>query len=276
MWFANIFNAIGNLANDISTAIGETFKGLFSDVGTILDYLNPLSDKFILSDLFTFLGNILEPLSPFSDKFILKDVINSLGNLLDYLNPFSENFILKKVLSFLGTLIDYVNPCSENFIVLKLWEFGVNIVSYINPFSDNFLGKKIIELLSDLLKFLFVPSDGYFDNKVNEIKAKISEKIPYQDYIDMFETVKQVESGEDISIDLNGYQVAGNSFNAKKFIDFSWITKYKTIWYSWCRGIIFILLIIYNINQIMKLFRGYNVGEGISRINQQQQSGGGQ
>lgn len=124
------------------------------------------------------------------------------------------------------------------------------------------------------MKWLFVPSDGYFDDKVNEIKAKISEKIPYQDYIDMFETVKQVESGEDISIDLNGYNIFGMTFNINKFINFSWITKYKNTWYAWCRGIIFILLIIYNINQIMKLFRGYNVGEGISRINQQQSGGG--
>lgn len=150
----------------------------------------------------------------------------------------------------------------------------MDIISYINPFSDNFLGKKIIELLGDLLRFLFVPSDNFFDNKINEIKSKISEKIPYQDYIDMFETVKQVQSGEDIGIDLNGYKIFGMTFNINKFINFSWITKYKTTWYAWVRGITFILLIIYNINQIMKLFRGYNVGEGISRLNEQ--SGGGQ
>lgn len=89
----------------------------------------------------------------------------------------------------------------------------------------------------------------------------------------MFETVKQVQSGEDIKIDLNGYIIGNNlTINTKNFIDFSWITKYKNTWYAWCRGIIFILLIIYNINQIMKLFRGYNVAEGINKI---ENSGGG-
>ena len=55
------------------------------------------------------------------------------------------------------------------------------------------------------------------------------------------------------------------TFNINKFINFSWVTKYKATWYAWVRGIIFILLIIYNINQIMKLFRGYSIGEGASR-----------
>lgn len=112
---------------------------------------------------------------------------------------------------------------------------------------------------------MFVPSDGYFDNKIENIKSNISKKIPYQDYVDMFETVKQVQSGEDISIDLNGYKVGNMNFNTKKFIDFSWITKYKNTWYSWVRGVLFIFLIIYNINQVMKLFRGYNVAEGLSK-----------
>ena len=65
---------------------------------------------------------------------------------------------------------------------------------------------------------MFVPSDGYFDNKIENIKSNISKKIPYQDYVDMFETVKQVQSGEDISIDLNGYKVGNMNFNTKKFI----------------------------------------------------------
>lgn len=112
---------------------------------------------------------------------------------------------------------------------------------------------------------MFVPSDGYFDNKIENIKSNISKKIPYQDYVDLFETVKQVQSGEDISIDLNGYKVGNMNFNTKKFIDFSWITKYKNTWYSWVRGVLFIFLIIYNINQCIKLFRGYSISEGSSR-----------
>lgn len=81
----------------------------------------------------------------------------------------------------------------------------------------------------------------------------------------MFETIQQVKSGEDISINLEGYQIGGNTYNIGNFINFSWITKYKNTWYAWVRGIVFVLLIIYHINQLMKLFRGYNIGEGSSK-----------
>lgn len=63
------------------------------------------------------------------------------------------------------------------------------------------------------------------------------------------------------------------NFNAKKFIDFSWVSKYKNTWYAWVRGFVFIFLIIYNINQIIKLFRGYNVAEGISKVSESNTGG---
>ena len=139
------------------------------------------------------------------------------------------------------------------------------LLSYINPFSENFFVYKLIELLGDLLQGLFVPDENYFNSNIENLKTSLSAKIPYEDYIEMFETIQQVESGETISIDLGGYKVGNNTFNFNNFIDFSWITQYKTTWYAWVRGVIFVLLIIYNINQIMKLFRGYNIAGGNSR-----------
>lgn len=136
-----------------------------------------------------------------------------------------------------------------------------------------FYGKKIIELLGDLLNWLFVPNENFFNDNIEGIKEKISKKIPYQDYINMFETIKQVQSGDNIKIELNEYNVGNNlTINSKNFIDFSWITKYKDTWYAWVRGFLFIFLIIYNINQIMKLFRGYNIAEGFNKIDK---AGGG-
>lgn len=136
-----------------------------------------------------------------------------------------------------------------------------------------FYGKKIIELLGNLLNSLLIPRDDFFSNQIDDIKYRISQKIPYQDYIDMFETIKQVKEEGNLSVGLEGYNFGnGITYNNKKFVDFSFITKYKNTWYAWCRGIIFILLIIYNINQIMKLFRGYNIAEGVNKI---ENSGGG-
>lgn len=89
----------------------------------------------------------------------------------------------------------------------------------------------------------------------------------------MFETVKQVESGNDIAIDLNGYKIGNMNFNVKKFVDFSWVSKYKNTWYAWVRGFVFVFLIIYNINQVIKLLRGYNVADGFSKLSES--NGGG-
>ncbi len=202
--------------------------------------------------------NIIDYLNPFSENFILKGVLNFLGNILSYINPFSENFILKDVLSFFGELLSYLNPFSENFILKTLFEW---IGNFFTSLWDFFIR-------------LFVPEDDYFSNKINDMKNKISQKIPYQDYVDMFETVKQVESGEDISINLNGYKIGNMNFNIPKFINFSWVSKYKNTWYAWVRGFVFVFLIIYNINQVIKLLRGYNVADGVSKLNESGNSGG--
>lgn len=139
-------------------------------------------------------------------------------------------------------------------------------MSYINPFSENFFVYKLIELLGNLLQLLFVPDENYFNSNIENLKTSLSSKIPYDDYIEIFGTIENVEGSNTSNVNLNNYTVGGKQFSINNFIDFGWILQYKENWYSWARGIIFILLIIYNINQIMKLFKGYGIGEGNSRI----------
>lgn len=49
--------------------------------------------------------NILDYLNPMSENFILKGVFNFLGSILSYINPFSENFFAYKLLELLGELL---------------------------------------------------------------------------------------------------------------------------------------------------------------------------
>ena len=182
--------------------------------------------------------------------------------------------LLESIFGGILDLLDYLNPFSENFILIDVFNFLSDIVSFINPFSENFFVYKLIELLGDLLQWLFVPDDEYFSSNIDNLKSSLSAKIPYDDYIEIFGTIENVESGNTSNVNLNGYIVGGKQFSLNNFINFNWILQYKETWYSWARGIIFILLIIYNINQIMKLFRGYSVSEGNSRINES--SGGGE
>lgn len=161
-------------------------------------------------------------------------------------------------------MLDWLNPFSDNFILKKLWDFLVKIISYINPFSDNFFGKKIVELFSNLFKFLFVPSDNYFNDLKETFLSDIKSKIPYDDYITMFSTISDIsDDGQLSDISISNYKVSDKlTLNIPHFLNFSIITKYRSTWYGWVRGIIFILLIIYHINQINKLLTGISVADG--------------
>ena len=117
-----------------------------------------------------------------------------------------------------------------------------------------------------MLKWLFVPDDDFFSSNIDNLKSMLSDKIPYEDYLQIFGNVENVNGSSGGSISLNGYKINGSTFNSENFIDLGFITKYKDTWYSWTRGVIYILVIIYNINQVMKLFRGYGLTSGSSKV----------
>lgn len=135
--------------------IGKFFENL-------LDYLNPLSQNFILY-------KIIDALNPLSDNFILKGLFTFLSDILAPINPFSEKFMLKDVLNFFGELLSYINPFSENFFVYKL-----------------------IDLLGNLLRLLFVPENNPFESLsvkldekfafVNQIKSLFSSLLGFNNY----------------------------------------------------------------------------------------------
>lgn len=68
------------------------------------------------------------------------------------------------------------------------------------------------------------------------------------------------------SIDLNNYSITDKlTINMNKFIDFSIFSKYKETWYSWIGVVVYIRLVIYNINQTIKFLRGFGITEGSIR-----------
>lgn len=147
----------------------------------------------------------------------------------------------------------------------SLFENVSNILSYINPFDENFLGRKIIELLGDLLKNLFVPKEDFFNNTTNELKTLLSEKIPYEAYLELFENVKDVSQGDPagLNINFNNYKIGNKEIaTGKNWIKFDMILKYKQTWFQWCRGFTYIFFIIYNLNQLIKFLRGFSVADG--------------
>jgi len=123
--------------------------------------------------------------------------------------------------------------------------------------------------------------NGYFDNKVEEIKTAINNKIPYQQYLDSLKDIESITDltgdTEDITvgIDLNNYSVLDKfTISMSNFIDFSIFSKYKETWYSWIRVVVYIGLVIYNINQTIKMFNGFTAVDGSIQNVQNNISGG--
>ena len=137
-------------------------------------------------------------------------------------------------------------------------------MKYINPFdTDNFFGYKLVGLILDGLKALFVPADNFFSNQFGEIKQALQNKLAYQSYIDIFDTLEDFSGNGSTVVDFDGYVVGDSTISQDNFLNFNFITQYKDTWLSWVRAIFFIGLVIYNINQIYKIIRGTKLTDGI-------------
>lgn len=115
------------------------------------------------------------------------------------------------------------------------------------------------------MKSLFVPEEDYFTNKIDNLKIALNDKIPYQQYLDDMDALKNAnntKNDNDIStfVSLNNYTISDKLvINMNKFIDFSIFSKYKTTWFTWVRVVVYVLLLLYNINEFTKTLRGVGV-----------------
>lgn len=180
-----------------------------------------------------------------------------------------------------------VTETYNNTVSIGNWfgELGTNIGNWFSNLGSSIGGfftdlwnniktlpNSIWEAFRTGLLWLFVPEEGYFDNKVEEIKVAINEKIPYQQYLN---SLKDIESITDLTgdtdeitvgIDLNNYSVLDKfTVSMSNFIDFSIFSQYKNTWYSWVRVVVYIGLVIYNINQTIKMFNGFTAVDGSIR-----------
>ena len=120
------------------------------------------------------------------------------------------------------------------------------------------------------MKKLFVPDNDYYSNKVNSFKSSLNEKIPYQTYTQNLRYIGEASgSGQtrsnsiSTSIDLSNYKLTDRvTISLANFIDFSMFSQYRDIWFTWVRIVVYILLLIYNLNQIMKFLRGFSIADG--------------
>ena len=115
---------------------------------------------------------------------------------------------------------------------------------------------KIINLLKDLFIYLFVPNDNFFHNQGNDFKNKLQDILPYDTYVNLLDDLKTIANYklDDFTITIMGQKCT--------ILSFSWYYKYEEDIAHLIRGFMFFALIFFNINQLYKLIRGFDLKSG--------------
>ena len=134
---ANIINSISNLPNTIITGISGIFGNLIANVGTILDYLNPLGDNFILKKLWVFLTDIISFLNPSSDNFFGKKIIELIGDLLKTLFIPKEDYFSNKFTTLMESFSErlsyqsYIDIFEQSKLIKGDEQLSIDLDNYI-------------------------------------------------------------------------------------------------------------------------------------------------
>ena len=103
---------------------------------------------------------------------------------------------------------------------------------------------------------------------MQDIKQRLTDKIPYDEYINFFENLEDITDGETAGLDVNfsGYKIGDTTVSTgSNWVDFDFILKYKNTWFAWVRGFTYVFFVVYNINQFLKLLRGFSIADGSSK-----------
>ena len=110
---------------------------MITNVGTILDYLNPLGDNFILKKLWVFLNDIISFLNPLSDNFFGKKIIELIGDLLKTLfipkeDYFSNKFTtLKESFSERLSYQSYIDIFEQSKLIKGDEQLSIDLDNYV-------------------------------------------------------------------------------------------------------------------------------------------------
>ena len=115
--------------------------------------------------------------------------------------------------------------------------------------------------------------NGWFESQINEIKLKFDEHFHYSQYISELEEIKNrvnvydPNSPIDTYVNLPDYKIHSKlSVKLSRFIDFSFLGKYRDTWFSWCRVIFYIIIFIFHISNIIKFLNVHTIVVGSNTI----------
>ncbi len=143
--------------------------------------------------------------------------------------------ILQDILDWIGSLF------------LSLFKFLLDLL------------EKLIQLLKELLISLFVPSDAFVQEKVDILKNQLEPKLPYAQYIKLFDSSYEGNELKDIIINIYGQDVV--------IVKVTLFERFRDLFNTGVYAVMFFLLAIYNYNNIYKLIRGTDYVSATNTIN---------
>ena len=246
-WFSNLWNNnlkpafenVGKSISDFNSAVGNWFSNLWN--------------------------NNLKP--AFKDMGqSISDFNSAVGNWFS--NLWNNN--LKPAFANMGKSISDFNSSVGNWFT-SLWTNIQDFFAGIPEFFSNFWFN-----IQSFFISIFVPEDGYFDNTMSDIKQRLVEKIPYDEYMTLFKNLEDIDNGDTAGLDVNikNYKIGNYSLSTpKKWVNFDFVLKHKNTWFAWVRGFTYVFFVIYNINQFLKLLRGFTISDGSSKSSSNEISG---
>lgn len=237
-WLSRIWSLLTGLPGLIASA----FIGLFD---TLFDWL-----RKILNGILDIPGKIVDGLVNVKDAVLsLPDAIAiAIEGMGDFFKGFFDG-LLEGLLEVLKDILDLLDFLEDIFDLLGFLSDILDILRDVWDFIKS-IPSRIIELLKDLLIFLFSPKDSFFNDWSNKFKSMLGQKLPYDTYNNFLSDVRDITKYrlDDIKITVCGTQVT--------ILSFKIYYEYEDTIYEWIRGVMFLVLVFYNLNQIYKLIRG--------------------
>lgn len=240
--FDSLFNYLSRILSGILDIPGDIVLGLEAIEDVVIDIPGAIAAVATLLPDFPHFSN---------DLFdILRDIfdfLDFLDDILDLLNALSD---LLNIFNILSDLLEVVKSIPG--ILSGIWETIKSIPGTLSDIWETIksIPIKIIQLLKDLLLALFVPSETYFNNWNNKFKNMLALKLPYDTYNNFLNDIKEITRYrlDDITVTICGSQVT--------VLSFKWYYDYEETVNHWIRGVMFLVLVFYNLNMMYKFVRG--------------------
>lgn len=254
--YTNTDNVINNVANDNDLHLDSKDD---DDSGTSSDYISLL--KSILSTLKNVPKNTYKY---FSNKLdVLINAVQS-GNSEDVISVINQlNNPMDKIISQLNCLNELVSNIDGKEINIKDIKVDFDVQNYASTVSQE---------INNVLVKVFLPGDTYIDNKYQEINLELEQKLGYQEFTNFFDDIKEIKEAKPTNIKFNTSSInnmfGGSSLNSSSeeitLINFDLYYKYKDDVDKFIRGIMFFLLLMFNIRHVYILIRGSDMLGGNS------------